>query len=210
MQTLATTRRTLPALAGTVPGRIALGLAATLVVAAAAHVSFPLFFTPVPLTLQPLAVLGVGLALGPVTGFVTMLAYLAEGAMGLPVFSPAGPGGLAQLIGPTAGFLWAYPLVAAIAGGATRVLSRVLSSFVAAALACTIAVALLFACGAGWLMLAAHLAPYLAPHLSLHAVWIEAVAPFLPGEAIKILAAAGIYSTLARSLSRQTPRQPVA
>src|ERR1700749_5039108 len=91
-----------------IPGKIVLGLAATLVVAAAAHISIPLWFTPVPLTLQPLAVLGVGLAFGPVGGFAVMLAYLAEGACGLPVFSPAGPGGIAQIIGPSGGFLMAY------------------------------------------------------------------------------------------------------
>ena len=100
-------------LATTLPGRVVVGVAATVVVAAAAHVAIPLPFTPVPLTLQPLAVLGVGLALGPVDGFLAMLAYLAEGAMGLPVFSPTGLGGVAQLLGPTGGFLMAYPLVAA-------------------------------------------------------------------------------------------------
>ena len=59
-----TTRTTsLQGLASSVPGKLALGLAATAVVAAAAHIAIPLPFTPVPLTLQPLAVLGVGLAL---------------------------------------------------------------------------------------------------------------------------------------------------
>src|SRR5580693_347884 len=115
----------LASFASTVPGRILIGLGATVVVALAAHVAIPLPFTPVPLTLQPLAVLGVGLALGPVGGFLTMLAYLAEGAMGLPVFSPTGLGGVAQLFfGPTSGYLLSYPLVAAIAGGLTRVLGR--------------------------------------------------------------------------------------
>jgi biotin transport system substrate-specific component len=116
--TATTTSRfaTLPGFAASIPGRILAGLAATAVVAAAAHVAIPLPFTPVPLTLQPLAVLGVGLALGPVDGLLAMLAYLAEGAAGLPVFSPTGMGGLAQLVGPTGGFLMAYPLVAAIAG----------------------------------------------------------------------------------------------
>ena len=142
----------------TIPGKITLGLAATLVVAAAAHVSIPLWFTPVPLTLQPLAVLGVGLALGPVAGFLTMLAYLAEGALGLPVFSPiAGPGGVAQIAGATGGYLMAYPFVAFIAGAVTRVLQARTPRFVAAAVGCTLAVALLFICGAGWLMYSHHL-----------------------------------------------------
>jgi biotin transport system substrate-specific component len=182
-------------LASTLPGKIVAGLAATVIVAAAAHVAVPLPFTPVPLTLQPLAVLGVGLALGPWAGMLTMLAYLAEGAMGLPVFSPTGPGGLLQLFGPTGGFLMAYPLVAAVAGGLTQRLARLpqlrLPSFMAALLGGTAAVVLLFLCGAGWLM---HIA-----HLSIGAVWIAAIAPFLPGEAVKVAIAAGVYRALSRS-----------
>lgn len=174
----------------TIPGRVALGLAATLVVAAAAHVSIPLWFTPVPLTLQPLAVLGVGLVLGPVVGFFAMLAYLAEGALGLPVFSPGGLGGVAQILGPTGGFLMAYPVVAFIAGAITRGSPAKTPRFFAAAIGCTVAVLVLFACGAGWLMNFAH--------LSTHQAWIAAVAPFLPGEAIKIAVASGLYSALAR------------
>jgi biotin transport system substrate-specific component len=181
----------LAAAANSLPGKLAIGLAATAVVAAAAHVAIPLPFTPVPLTLQPLAVLGVGLVLGPVAGFVTMLTYLAEGALGLPVFSPTGPGGLAQLLGPTGGFLMAYPLVAAIAGGLTRPLATRIPRFLAATIGCTAAVALLFVSGACWLM---HLV-----HLSTHAAWIAAVAPFLPGEAIKICIAAGTFRAISRS-----------
>ena len=172
----------------TIPGKAVLCVAATLVVAAAAHVSIPLPFTPVPLTLQPLAVLGVGLALGPVAGFLTMLLYLAEGAMGLPVFSPTGLGGVLQILGPTGGFLMADPIVAALAGGITRSLEKGLPRFIAAAVGCTVAVCVLFFCGASWLM---HL-----HHLTLQATWIAAVAPFLPGEAVKIVAAAGIYRAL--------------
>ena len=176
---------------GTIPGRIVAGLAATTAVALAAHESLPLWFTPVPLTMQPLAVLGVGLALGPVDGSLAMLAYLAEGAAGLPVFTPAGPGGLAQLLGPSGGFLMSYPLVAMIAGGLTRTLSARASRFNAALVACALAVVVLFTCGAAWFM------QY--THHSLSATWIGAVAPFLPGEAVKVLAAAGIYSTLSRA-----------
>ena len=176
--------------ADTLPGKLVLGLAATAVVAAAAHVSIPLPFTPVPLTLQPLAVLGVGLALGPLAGFLTMVAYLAEGALGLPVFSPTGPGGIAQIVGPTGGFLMAYPLVAAIVGGLTHLLSLRLTKFTSALIAGHIAMALLFVSGAGWLMSIAH--------LSARQTWIAAVAPFLPGEIVKVFVAAGVYSTLQR------------
>lgn len=176
--------------------RIVRGLAATLVVAVAAHVALPLPFTPVPFTLQPLAVLGVGLLLGPLDGALAMLAYLAEGASGLPVFSPApmALGGVAQLIGPTGGYLMAYPVVALFTGLLSPKLTRVTGAFTAAVLGCTVATAILFLCGASWL---AHVA-----HLSSAAVWGAAVAPFLPGEAVKILVAAGVYRAVQPYLSR--------
>jgi biotin transport system substrate-specific component len=138
--------------------------------------------------------------MGPAAGFLTMLAYLVEGICGLPVFSPTGPGGLAQLLGPTGGFLMAYPLVAAIVGGLTPRLAGLrfagktyahVSSFFAALVAGHLAMALLFVSGAGWFM---HFT-----HHSLQATWIGAVAPFLPGEMVKVFVAAGVYSTLTRS-----------
>jgi biotin transport system substrate-specific component len=175
----------------TVPGRLLIGLCATAMVAAAAHVSIPLPFTPVPLTLQPLAVLGVGLALGPVDGFLVMLAYLAEGACGLPVFSPAGPGGWFQIVGPTGGFLMSYPFVAAIVGGLTRLLTKRTPRFLAATIGGAVATTFLFLCGAAWFMQ--------LTHFSLAVTLGKTVLPFLPGEAVKVLAAAGIYCTLART-----------
>ncbi|MDE1161682.1 MAG: biotin transporter BioY [Acidobacteriaceae bacterium] len=190
-----TSTASLRAFSQSLPGRITLGIAATLVVAFAAHVSVPLPFTPVPLIMTPLAVLGVGLALGPVAGFAAMVAYLLEGAAGLPVFSPTGPGGLLQLLGPTGGYLLSYPLVAAIAGGAAKALSTRLPRFAAAAIACTVAIAVLFTAGAFWFA-------HLVPSISAHAVWIGSIAPFLPGEVVKVLAAAGIYSTLTNRASR--------
>jgi biotin transport system substrate-specific component len=196
MQT-ALTRSTSPTLSGiasTLPGKLTVGIAATAVIAAAAHVAFALPFTPVPFILTPLAVLGAGLAFGPAGGFFVLLAYLGEGAAGLPVFSPTGPGGIAQLLGPTGGFLVSYPIVAAIAGGLTRVLQPRMRRFLAAAIACIAAVAVLFLCGAIWLSLFAH--------LSMRQTWIAAVLPFLPGEAIKVASAAGIYTTLRSTLTR--------
>src|SRR5215468_6134616 len=89
---------------------------ASLFVALCARVTLPLPFTPVPLTLQNFGVLMVGLCLGSRRGFAALALYLAEGLMGLPVFNPAGPGGIAQLLGPTGGYLLAYPFVAGIAG----------------------------------------------------------------------------------------------
>src|ERR1700723_602818 len=101
--------------------QVALVVGASLLVALCARITIPLMpLTPVPLTVQNLGVLLVGLLLGSRRGFAALALYLAEGAVGLPVFSPTGLGGIAQLLGPTGGFLIAYPLVAAIAGGLTR------------------------------------------------------------------------------------------
>src|SRR5881409_1766138 len=85
---------------------------ASMFVALCARITLPLPFTPVPLTLQNFGVLLVGLMLGSRRGFAVLALYLAEGAAGLPVFNPTGPGGIAQLMGPTGGFLMVYPLVA--------------------------------------------------------------------------------------------------
>ncbi len=160
-----------------------LALAGTAVVAAAAHVSIPLPFTPVPFTLQPLAVLLVGLLFGPLLGFSTLCLYLAEGVAGLPVFQPFGLGGVAQLLGPTGGFLLAYPLVAAVAGGLFRTL-RLGSRYATAVIAGCVAMLLLFAIGAAQLGMLLH--------LGVHATLFAAVLPFLPGEFVKVLAAAGV------------------
>src|SRR5260370_5435481 len=94
---------------------VALVASASLFVALCARITVPLPFTPIPLTLQNFAVLLVGLTLGPRRGFAALALYLAEGAAGMPVFNPLGLGGIAQLLGPTGGFLLAYPLVAAVA-----------------------------------------------------------------------------------------------
>src|SRR5271170_4946119 len=97
-------------------GQLAIVIGASLFVALCARVAVPLPFTPVPLTLQNFGVLLVGLALGPRRAFAALVLYIAEGLAGMPVFSPTGPGGIAQLLGPTGGFLLAYPFVAGIAG----------------------------------------------------------------------------------------------
>lgn len=91
-------------------------LLGTALVALAAQVAVPLPGTPVPLTLQPLAVLIVGGLLGPGLGAASLLLYLALGAAGLPVFTPVGLPGVARLLGPTGGYLLAYPLAAYAVG----------------------------------------------------------------------------------------------
>src|SRR4051812_14921699 len=85
-------------------------------VAAASQIAIPLPFTPVPLTLQPMLVILAGMMLGPVAGAASMALYLAAGAVGLPVFTPLGAPGVARFLGPTGGYLIAYPVAAWVAG----------------------------------------------------------------------------------------------
>lgn len=85
-------------------------------VAAASQIAIPLPFTPVPLTLQPMLVILAGMMLGPVAGAASMTLYLVAGAVGLPVFTPLGAPGIARFLGPTGGYLIAYPLAAWVAG----------------------------------------------------------------------------------------------
>jgi biotin transport system substrate-specific component len=113
--------------------QVAMVVGGSLVVALCARITIPLMpLTPVPLTVQNLGVLLVGLLLGSRRGFAALALYLAEGAAGLPVFSPGGVGGIAQLRGLTGGFLLAYPFVAFLAG---YIFERGAKSFVRAAIA---------------------------------------------------------------------------
>ena len=183
-------RANLIELASTPARRLGMAVAANAMLALSAHIALPLFFTPVPLTLQTFAVLLIGLTLGPSLAFSTGLLYLAEGAMGLPVFSPTGLGGIAQLLGPTGGFLVAMPFAAAVAGFTVRAFRLRSSRFTAALVAGTMATAVSFLLGGLWFQ---HLL-----HSSLSGTATFAVVPFLPGEVIKVIAAAGIYASLRR------------
>jgi biotin transport system substrate-specific component len=174
----------------TLTGKTTIVIGASIFVAACAHLSIPLPFTPVPITLQNFAVILVGMVLGPAAGFSAMVLYLAEGAMGLPVFTPHSVGGVAHLLGPNAGYLFSYPLAAAVAGWVVRAMQCVTSRFRSALVASIIASLPIFVLGAAWL---GHFL-----HLSASATWTLAVAPFLLGEVVKITAAAGIFSTLRR------------
>jgi biotin transport system substrate-specific component len=128
--------------------QITIVIGASLFVALCARVTIPIPGNPVPLTLQNFGVLMVGLLLGPRRAFAAMILYLAEGAAGLPVFNPAGLGGIAQLFGPTGGYLMSYPFVASLAG---FVFERGRKTFARAAIAGLLAEVLLFAIGLTWL-----------------------------------------------------------
>jgi biotin transport system substrate-specific component len=89
--------------------------AGALVVAVAAQVTVPVPLSPVPMTLQPLAVLAVGGVLGARAGAAALVLYLTMGLIGLPVFA-AGSAGIGRLLGPTGGYLLAFPVAAALTG----------------------------------------------------------------------------------------------
>jgi biotin transport system substrate-specific component len=131
----------------------AIVISASLFVALCARVTLPLPFTPVPLTLQNFGVLLVGLTLGSRRGFAALALYLIEGASGIPVFNPAGPGGVAQILGATGGFLLAYPVVAGLAG---LIMERGKASFARACTASLLAEVLLFTVGISWLAVLTH------------------------------------------------------
>jgi biotin transport system substrate-specific component len=168
--------------------QVAIIVGATLFMALCARLSLPLPFTPVPLTLANFGVIAIGLALGSRRGFAVLALYLAEGAAGLPVFSPAGPGGVAQLLGPTGGYLMAYPVAAFLAGW---IAERGKPSFLRFAVGALTAELAVFAGGIAWLMLLTHGVAQ-AMRFGLY--------PFLFAEVIKVMAAAGLAIRLRRAL----------
>jgi len=152
----------------------------SLLTAAAAQVVVPLPFTPVPLTGQTFAVLLTGALLGPRLGALAMLAYLVEGAAGLPFFR-GGAGGYAHLSGATAGYLLAFPAAAYVTGAfAERGWDR---RFLSAAAAMALGSFVILACGWAWLALMFK--------GGAEAFWLG-VAPFLPGDVVKIALAAAV------------------
>jgi biotin transport system substrate-specific component len=180
----------------------ALVVGASVLMAVCAHVSVPLVFSPVPITLQTFGVLLIALTLGSKRSFAALTLYLMEGAAGFPVFSPAGFGGVAQILGPTGGFLIAYPVVAFTCGyiferNAPR---KVLSgAFGAAIFAAFVGEMVLFSSGTAWLKFFAGISFARAASL--------AILPFLPGEVLKVAAAAAIGSRFNRKSSTDTSQQ---
>src|SRR5207248_11216261 len=128
--------------------QVLLVIAGSAIIALAAQIAIPVPFSPVPLTLQPLAVLLVGIALGTTRGSAAATLYLLEGVSGLPVFAQ-GHGGALWLIGPTAGYLYSYPAAAWLAGWfSERGWGSTVLRSVAGMLA---ALALIYAGGWAWL-----------------------------------------------------------
>ena len=164
-------------------------IGASLFVALCARVTVPLPFTPVPLTLQNFGVLVVALVLGSRRGFAVLALYVAEGAVGLPVFSPVGPGGISQIMGATGGFLMAYPFVAFVTGWIYERTSRRFGGAVLAGLAGEI---VLFAGGLSWLFALTH---SLSQAIKWGLYW------FVFAEVIKVMLAAAVADTFSRKFS---------
>lgn len=148
--------------------------------ALAAHVRVPVPFTPVPLTLQTMVVLLAGALLGPRLGAASQLTYLAMGIGGLPVF--AGGLGLAYLLGPTGGYLLAFPVAAFVAGLLTRPgARRGMAEAALLVVGLTAASLIILVSGAAWLTT---LTGDLAGAIAL------GILPFLVGDVIKVALAA--------------------
>lgn len=155
------------------------GIAAfALLTALAAFVRIPLPFTPVPVTLQTFVVLAAGIYLGGRDAAISQAGYLAMGAAGLPVF--AGGAGVAHLFGATAGYLFAFPVAAALVG----ISVRPGDSAARATAVFTTATALILGLGAAWL------STFLG--IGLERALALGVLPFLPGAALKIAAAVAL------------------
>jgi biotin transport system substrate-specific component len=183
-------------------GQAGIVIAATALVALCAHISVPLGFSPVPITLQPFAVVLLGLLLAPRLSFAAMSLYLLEGAFGLPVFSPHGPGGLGQIIGYTGGYLLAAPFAAALAGmiygSARRSGKRSLVTALAGAAAGDL---VLLSTGALWMGV--------LTHASFPVLLRVSIAPFLVSDAAKVIAAAACAQIFASFTKRSGESQSV-
>lgn len=156
---------------------ILLVLTGTVIIAISAKVQIPMW--PVPVTAQTFAVLLVAALFGSRRGTATVLAYIGEGAMGLPVF--AGPtAGLAYFAGPTVGFLIGFVVAAIIVGKlAERGWDR---RFVTTVTAMTLGTLAIFACGLLWLEF----------YIGEKNVLVAGLFPFIPGAVIKIILAAAL------------------
>ena len=174
---------------GRVAADIALVIGATAIIALAAHIAIPMPFSPVPMTLQPLAVLFVAAALGATRGAAAATLYILEGMAGLPVFAQ-GHGGAIWLVGPTAGYLLSYPAAAFVAGwfserGWGNTIARAITGML-------IALAVIYAGGWSWL----------SQFAGAKAAFAMGVAPFVIADVIKVAIGAALLPYAERLLAR--------
>jgi len=156
------------------------------------QIQFSLPFTPVPITLQTLAVLLTGAALGSRRGAISMLLYIIEGVIGLPVFA-GGVGGVTHLIGPTGGYIWAFPIAAFVVGLLCE--RRLERRFLTSALAMLPGTLIIYAIGISWLAIFLH--------ISIAQAFVLGMLPFIPGDILKIVIAAALLPT-AWAIARRT------
>lgn len=164
-------------------------VAASALIAIAAQIAINVPFSPVPLTLQPVAVLFVGAALGSRRGAAAVALYLFEGIIGLPVFAQA-HGGAIWLVGATGGYLLAYPLAAFVAGwfsehGWGSTILRAVAGMLAA---------LAVAYAGGWSWLAILAGP--------RAAFTLGITPFVVADIVKITIAAAMLPYAQRLVTR--------
>jgi biotin transport system substrate-specific component len=174
-----------------IPIRAAAVVFVAVLTAVAAQISIPLPFTPVPFTLQPMVVLVGGAALGARLGMASQVLYLLAGIAGLPVFAASAvlPQGFLRLLGPTGGFLMAYPFAAFVAGWLSeRGFDR---RYFTSVIAMTAGLGIVFAFGIAWFAFFATPAPVgFSQALQL------ALYPFILVDVIKILLAATVLPSL--------------
>ncbi len=165
----------------------------SLLVAVCAHIAFPLWFTPVPVTLQTFAVLLLGLVLSPGLAASALVLYLIEGMAGLPVFAPTGTISLLHIFGPTGGYLLSYPAAAALTSFLRRRCfgtKSAGSTFGVSIFAAALGSVVILLSGALWFGILTR-----QPVLT---VLTMTVAPFLAGDTLKVIAAAGAATGLRR------------
>jgi biotin transport system substrate-specific component len=164
----------------------------TALTAAASQVSVPVWFSPVPFTLQPVVVLLGGAVLGPWLGATSQFLYLAAGLSGLPVFAASAvlPQGPARLLGPTGGYLMAYPLAAFVSGWlASRGFDR---RYLTSAASMTAGLAVVYAGGVTWL------ATFMPVDDRIGGALAAGLVPFVLADLAKILVAAAVLPTMWR------------
>ena len=172
--------------------RVAAVTFAIALTAAAAQFTVPVPFTAVPFTLTPLVVLLSGAALGSRLGAASQIAYLALGIAGLPVFAPSLilPPGAARLLGPTGGYLLAYPAAAFMTGFlAERGWTR---SFVSSVAAMVAGLAVIYIGGLAWMFV------YTG---SFQAALLQGIVPFVIADVAKAVMAAMLLPQAWRFLS---------
>jgi len=167
---------------------VALVVGAALLMDILGRFSVPLPFSPIPLTMANFGVLLIALTIGSRRAAAAMLLYLAQGAAGMPVFSPVGPGGIAQLIGPTGGYLLSYPAAAFFAGWMAE---HGRNSWSRLSVAAILGEVIVFFGGITWLMTIAHVPFRQAANWGFY--------PFAFAEIIKIMAAVAGSVRLHRS-----------